>query len=79
MNETSKACLSIWHSSALKYIVMTICAIIFLSFIRKMLKEFVDCKSQCEIPKAAEGVMTKTANYLMNRAFSQELNKAKQN
>ncbi len=75
MKEGTKVCLGVWHSGAFKYLVFTACAVVLLAIIRKMLKEFVDCKKSCEIPKAVENIATKATNVLIDNAFNRELNK----
>lgn len=75
MNENIKTCLNVWHSSAFRYIIMTACAIAVLWFVRKMLREFIECRKSCEIPGAAERFAKKAAGTVMNRAFQSELDK----
>lgn len=75
MKEGTKVCLGVWHSGAFKYIVFTACAVVLLAVIRKMLKEFVDCKKNCELPKSVENIATKATNALIGNTFNRELNK----
>jgi len=75
MKEGAKVCLGVWHSGAFKYIVFTACAVVLLTVIRKMLREFVDCKKSCEIPNAVEKLATKATNTVIDNAFNRELSR----
>lgn len=69
MKEGTKVCLGVWHSGAFKYIVFTTCAVVLLTVIRKMLREFVDCKKSCEIPKVVGNITSKASNRIIGHAL----------
>ena len=69
MKDGTKVCLGVWHSGAFKYIVFTACAVVLLSVIRKMAREFVDCKKSCEIPGAVGNIAAKATNRIIGSAF----------
>ena len=77
MKDGTKACLNIWHSGALKFMVFTACALETLMAIRKILREIVDCKKSCEIPNIVENFAAKTTTRVVINAFNMVQNKIK--
>lgn len=57
--------LSIWHSKAFQYITLTICTLVMINALQRVVNKFKNCQP-CELPSNKKKLFTTATKHLVN-------------